>query len=163
MDALDFSDAKEVRFEPLPRGTYNCTVFEAEMSETGGSGKLGVQPMLRLTFKTTDDNPEEYRDRNIWHQLVVPPKELNGQPYEHYNRMMGNLLGFFKAIGYEEAAIKKWKKLPPVDDYTGRECAVVVRFVPEDEENGYPAKNEVSTVKPAGSAPASASKGLASL
>lgn len=163
MESLDFSSAKEVKFEPLPRGTYNCTVYEAEMTETKGTSKLGVRPMLKLTFRTTDDNPEEYRDRNIWHQIVVPPKELDGQAYEHYDRMMGNLMGFFKAIGYSEADIKKWKKLPSVDDYTGNECAVVVKFVPEDEENGYPAKNEVTTVKPAGSAPASAGKGLASL
>src|ERR1044072_4368314 len=110
MESLDFSSAKEVKFEPLPRGTYNCTVYDAEMTETGGSGTLGVRPMLKLTFRTTDDNPEDFRDRNIWHQLVVPPKELDGEPYRHYDRMMGNLMGFFKAIGYTEDEIKKWKK-----------------------------------------------------
>lgn len=164
MESLDFSGAKEVTFEPLPRGTYECTVFEAEMSETSGSGKLGVRPLLNLTFKVSEDeaNPEEYHGRRFWHRFVVPPKELDDQPYKSYDTMMGNLMGFFKAIGYTEAEIKKWKKLPDPDEYTGRACAVTVKYVAATDD--YDAKNEVRTIKPAGSTPASAGAGgLASL
>ena len=122
MENLDFSGAKEVSFEPLPNGTYECTVMEAEMGETSGSGKLGVRPKLMLTFKVTDDeaNPEEYRDRRIWTQYTVPPKEFEGAPYKEYDLMMGNIFGFFKALGYEEKDVRKWKKLPNPDDYLGR-------------------------------------------
>jgi Protein of unknown function (DUF669) len=155
MEPLDFSAAEEVTFEPLPKGTYECTVYEAEMTETSGSGKLGVRPMLRLTFKVQQDEqgdtPEEYVGRNIWTQFVVPPKELDGQPYKEYNRMMGNMLGFFRAIGYAEKDIRKWKKFPDPDDYTGRACAVQVKYVPPNEDKGWDARNEVKQVKPAGS------------
>lgn len=159
MESLDFTGAKEVTFEPLPNGTYECVVLEAEMGETSGTGKLGVRPKLSLTFKVTDDeaNPEEYHDRRIWTQFTIPPKELDGAPYKDYDTMMGNLLGFFKAIGYTEQQIRKWKKLPSPDDYLGKPCSVVAKYVPP--KDGYNAKNEVRTVKPAGSTPASAAAG----
>jgi hypothetical protein len=56
MEPLDFSDAQEVSFEAIPRGTYDATVFSGEMAKTSGSGKLGVRDMLKVQFRIDESD-----------------------------------------------------------------------------------------------------------
>lgn len=160
MEPLDFTAAEEVSFEAIPKGTYDATVFSAEMAETSGSGKLGVRPMLKVQFRISESEEHEYGNRRQFTQFVLPPKELDGQPYEHYGTMLGNVMSFFKALGYTEADIKKWKKgLPNPDEYTGRACRIAV--VREKYEGEW--TNRVKNVKPEGSEDESATSGLGQL
>jgi hypothetical protein len=159
MEPLDFTDAQEVSFEAIPKGTYDATVFSAEMAETSGSGKLGVRPMLKVQFRITESDEHEYGNRRVFTQFVIPPREMDGQPYEHYGNMMGNIMSFYKAIGFTEKEIKKWKGLPDPDSYTGRACRVAV--IKEKYEGDW--VNRVKNVKPEGSDDESATAGLGQL
>ena len=155
MEPLNMSAAEEVTFEALPKGTYSATVFEVTQAETSGEGKLGVRPMLKVQFAITEDG---WENRRVFTQFVIPPAELDGQPYEHYGRMLGNIKSFFKALGYDEKEINKWKKFPDFDELGGRECRVTLG----QREYQGDIQNEVKSVKPAGTADDSAG-GLASL
>lgn len=115
---IDFSNAKESHFEPLPRGVYGATVFEATMTETGEGGKLPAgTPRISVQFKITE--PEEYANRRVFTGYIIPPAD-----YPKAETMTNMLFTFLRAIGYSDAELKKLKKLPDPDEFAGRECKV---------------------------------------
>lgn len=146
---INFKESKVSTFEPIPRGTYDCTVFEAKMGETKGAEGAalpGGTPKIDVQFKVNDDN-EDYANRRLWRGYIIPPTEIDGEPYKNYQVMMDQLFTFYAAIGFSQDEMKKWKELPDMDELAGRECRVTVKI---NEYQGTQ-RNEVTAVKPAGS------------
>src|SRR5262245_15984377 len=145
---LDLSGADTSGFDAVDAGSYNCTVFEAEMSETSGSSKLpaGV-PMVRIQFAVQDDGPA--KGRRFFNNYVLPTEE------QHANAkmMQGNFVKFLTALGEDEKKIRT-KGFDPdnLTNLVGRDC--VVRVSKEaDTRDGHDGEwqNPVKSVKPAGS------------
>jgi hypothetical protein len=136
---LNLSKATETTFEPIPTGTYNAVVFEADMTETKGreGAKLPAgTPMLQLQFKVTDG---EYENRRLWRTYPIPPKG-----YENEEAMNGVLYGTLKALG----VVDEPSKLDiDVDELNGLPCKIAVG---QHTYNGE-IQNDVKRVKPAGS------------
>ena len=122
---INFQNAQEQSFDALPADSYNAVVFDSEMRETKNEGKLPVgTPMLSIQFKIMDG---DYENRRVFRQYVIAPAEIDGAPYKNKQMMDDILFTFYRAIGYTEAELKKWKKLPDPDELAGRECVVVLR------------------------------------
>ena len=157
---LNLTDGNEKGFDPLPPGAYLCEVFSVEMAETKGEGKLPKSPMLKVQWKvlSTRDGETEVFDeedgkatklenRRFFGQNVMPPKEIDGKPYEHYEMMLGQVVRLFLALGYDEKEVKNPKGFDPdFDDMVGRQAIVTVG---RDMEYG---SNPVKGVKPVGDA-----------
>lgn len=146
MGLLDLSDA--AGFEALDAGAYNCTVYEVEMRETSGNGKLpqGV-PMVWVSFATQDEGAENHR---FFNNYPIPTSEQS----KSASIMQNNFVQFLVALGNDEAKIKS-KGFDPskLDDLVGAECVVRVGKElykrSEDDEGQW--TNPVKSVKPAGS------------
>ena len=125
-------------FKPLPKGTYNATVFEVAIQHTKATPKSKMPdgtPYLAVQFKINDP---EYDNRRVWGNYMIPPEDYENK--EIQNRI---LFGFFEAIGYKEEDIRKWRKLPDMSDLAGRPCRVRLVISKDDEE-----RNEVKGVRP---------------
>lgn len=136
---LNLTDAED--FKPLPPGAYQCEVFNVEMTETKGGDDAKLPkgtPMMKIQYKVlaTEDGETEVDDdgknvklenRRFFGQYVIPPKEIDGTPYEHYGMMLGQIVRLFKALGWEETEIKDKKGFnPDFDEMVGRTCTVTV-------------------------------------
>jgi hypothetical protein len=140
---INFDSAKEVSFEPLPRGTYNAVVFDASWTEVQNEGgKLPVgTPRLNVQFKITA--PEEYAERRVFNGYNIPPED-----YEKKQMMIDMLFTFLRAIGYSDTEIKKWKgQLPDPDEFAGRECNLQLTQREFPKGSGE-MQNSVTAVKP---------------
>lgn len=158
---LDLSGADTAGFEALPAGTYNAVVEEAEMEETQGgeNAKLPAgTPMIAVTFKVTDDEEVTVerdgqkktfstKDRRAWRRYIIAPAKVNGKAYEHKAKMDGILVRFLTGIGYNAEEVTSGDFNLDVEDFTGRECRIVLG-IREYEGN---LQNEVKGVKPVGS------------
>jgi len=153
---LDLSGADTSGFDAVDAGSYNCTVYEAEMTETQGSGKLpaGV-PMIRIQFAVQDDGPA--KGRRFFNNYVLPTEDQ----HQNARMMQGNFVKFLTALGEDEKKIKT-KGFDPanLESLVGREC--VVRVSKEkDSREGHEDEwqNPVKGVKPAGSPTGTSSAG----
>lgn len=123
---FDFSQDKESSFSPMPAGTYNLEITEAEATTT----KAGDQ-RLKLTFSVIDG---EYVGRKIW---------------EGYNLTGVNQ----KAIEISRGQIKSMLKLSGRDNYQlkdpseliGIQLAASVKI--QEGKDGYSDKNTISSFK----------------
>lgn len=128
-------------FDPLPPGTYVCEVFSHEMAATKGgeNAKLPAgTPMIKIQFKVisdTEGNTEvddegtmvKLENRRVFGQWVVPPAEIDGEPYKHYKMMNGTIVGLMQALGYEKAEIQDKKGFDPdLDEKIGTQVLVTV-------------------------------------
>jgi len=144
MTSLDLSGADLKGFEPIPAGSYNCTVFSAEMGETSGEGKTPAgTPKLNVRFRVSD---EPYENRALWGNYVIPPDD-----YEKAPQLKGMFVRFLTALGYDEKKIVSGKFNLDLEDLAGRECVVTVKV--EKKYRGEPGEmtNVVTGVKAAGS------------
>jgi hypothetical protein len=66
---LNLGDIELKNFDPVPAGTYTCTVTAGEMKKTSGEGKLGVVPMINWEFTIVE--PEEFAKRKLWTNTVI--------------------------------------------------------------------------------------------
>lgn len=142
---LDLSDADTSGFQPIPAGSYNCTVFEAEEVETSGGGKLpaGVK-MAKVRFAVQDD-PHEGHPLFTNYPL---PNEDEQPDAEKRRKSLGSFVNFLVALGYDEAKIKKSGfDLENIKELEGKECVVRVAIGTYQDEP----TNQVKGVKPAGS------------
>lgn len=143
---LDLSGADTAGFEPVPIGSYNATVFEVDVAETTGSGKLpaGV-PMVKVQFAIQD---EPYVNRRVFNNYVLPSA---GQ-HENSARFLGTFVNFLVGVGEDETKIKsKGFDQSKLADLAGRECVIRVKIGKTSEEYPDP-QNQLVAVKPAGSA-----------
>lgn len=142
---LDLSGADTAGFEPVPPNSYNVTVFEIELAETSGSGKLpaGV-PMVKVQFALQD---EPYENRRVFTNYVLPS---SGQ-HENSARFLGSFVNFLAACGEDEAKIKaKGFDATKLKDLEGRKCVIRVAIGKTSDEYPDP-QNVVKGVKPEGS------------
>lgn len=145
---LNLSKADLKGFDAIPAGTYDATVYEAKMEETkGGEGsKLPAgTPKLNVQFKIDGG---EHDNRRVFRGFVIAPAKLNGKPYEHKAMMDGMIARFFMACGYEEEEVLSDSFEPDLNDLNGREVRITVKYRAADDEKGYPAQNDVTTVRP---------------
>ena len=144
MTTLDLSGADTKGFEPIPAGSYNCTVFSAEMGETSGQGKTPAgTPKLNVRFRVSDD---PYENRALWANYVIPPDD-----YEKAPQLKGMFVRFLTALGYDEKKIVSGKFNLDLEDLAGRECVVTVKVEPKFGGQPDEMTNTVTGVKPAGS------------
>ncbi|MEM4409566.1 MAG: DUF669 domain-containing protein [Candidatus Caldarchaeum sp.] len=142
MSILDLSGADTTGFQPLPAGSYNASVYDIELSETRGGGKLpaGV-PMVRVRFSVLDP---PYEGRALFVNYPLP----NADQSDNSSRLLGSFLNFLAALGENPDTLrKKGFDLRKLDELVGRECVVRVAV---SEWDGEPT-NTVRGVKPAGS------------
>jgi hypothetical protein len=151
MSILDLSGADTSGFEPLPTGAYNCNVYEVEMTEVSGSGKLPAgTPMVKVQLRVKEG--EDHANHPVWTNYPLPEKS-----YENHAKTVGNFVNFLVALGEDKDKIKaKGFDLSKLKALEGKEC--VVRVIKEE----YPKDsgdyvNRVKGVKPAGSLTGSAS------
>ena len=145
MSVLDLSGADTSGFEPLPTGQYNCNVYEVEMTEVSGSGKLPAgTPMVKVQFKVKDG--EEHAGHPIWTNYPLPDKN-----YENHAKTVGNFVNFLVALGEDKEKVKsKGFDTNKLDSLQGRECVVRVTKEEYPKDSGD-FTNRVKGVKAAGS------------
>lgn len=144
MSTLDLSGADLKGFEPVPAGSYPCTIYEATMGETSGQGKLPQgTPKLQITFVVTEG---EFAKRRFWGNYVIPPND-----YEKAAQLKGMLVRFLVALGYDEKKLTSGKFNLDLEDIQGRECVVTVKIEPRFGGEEGEMTNTVTGVKPAGS------------
>jgi hypothetical protein len=148
---LNLSDADMKGFDPLEPGRYNAEVVEITMDAVkneGGKMPKGT-PIVKFQFKITD---EEYNNRRVWTQFVVPPKDYDKSKAA---KMKGMLARTFIALGTPEEVVLSKDFDPDFDDYAGLPCVVTLGKEPKKNRNGDTIEGEynnpVKSVKPAGS------------
>ena len=151
---LNLSDADMKGFDPLEPGRYNAEVFEITMDavkNATGAGKMPAgTPMMKVQFKITD---EEYANRRVWTQFVIPPKDYDKSAAA---KMKGMLARFFIALGTPEEEVLNKNFSPDFGDYVGEPCVITVAKEPKKDrqdniiEGEY--NNPVKSIKPAGEA-----------
>jgi hypothetical protein len=162
MGLLNLSDGDTSGFEPIEPGRYNAEIFKIEwdaVKNTDGTGKMPAgTPMMKIQFRLVD---EPLANRRVFTQYVVPPADYD--PVKA-SKMKGMIIRFFTALGDDEAAVRDKKFDPDFDDYTGRECVVVVGKEQKRDRQGNTVEGEfnnpVKGVKPAGSIAGATSSGL---
>lgn len=155
MSVLDLSGADTSGFEALPTGVYNANVYEVEMTEVSGSGKLPAgTPMVKVQFRVKED--EEHGGHPFWTNYPLPDKS-----YENAAKTIGNFVNFVAAVTGESSDKIKSKgfDLTKLKTLEGKECVVRVTREEYPKDSGdY--TNRVKGVKPAGSAVGAKAPGL---
>ncbi len=128
---LTGADTSGGDFEAVRAGTYDASVFEVKLEKTqGGEGKKlpAGTPMLNIQFRLTgeDSTGQSVENRRVFRRYTIPPKEINGTPYEHYDKLNGMLVKLLAAIGYDEAEVTGGSFQLDREDMEGRECKVTV-------------------------------------
>lgn len=133
---LNLTGAEEMSFDPIPAGTYDAVVFEAETVHTSKPGKMPEgTPGLSIQFKITD---EKFANRRVWNTYWIAPASHEGK-----TKMDGMLYGFLKAVtGNENAKLEL-----DTDELQGLPCKIVVGV--QEARDGYDARNIVRRVKSA--------------
>jgi hypothetical protein len=149
---LDLTEHEDSGFEALDPGVYACEIFEASWAETKGGENAALPkgtPLLKVQFVVRQ--PEEFDNRRVFGQYTIPPKKIGNKPYEHYAKLNGMLVRFFKAIGYSEEEITQGGWEPDLEDMVGKACSVKVsryQWPPDSDPPEF--QNKVVGVKPAG-------------
>jgi len=120
---MDTSEAKESKFEPLPAGTYNATVFSVEECESPGSNKMPEgTPGINVQFRISDG---EYENRRVFKRYYIAP-----DGYENKQTMDNILFTFCKiTLGETAARSKKFNLAKAVADeeFSGSPVRVQVK------------------------------------
>jgi len=151
---LNLSDADMKGFDPLEPGRYNAEVVEITMDAVknlSGEGKMPAgTPIVKCQFKITD---EEYANRRVWVQYVIPPKDYDKGKA---SKMKGMLARFFIALGVPEEEVLSKTFDPDFDDFIEVPCVVSIGKEPKKDRQGNIIEGEfnnpVKGIKPAGEA-----------
>lgn len=152
---LDLTEREDASFEPVPGGKYLATVYEAEERLTGGNGKLPEgTPMIAIQWrldKALFDTEVSVENRRVFSQNVIPPKEINGQPYKNYKMMNGIIFRLLEAIGYNQEELSKTDFELDYDDMKAREAIITVgRYTYKDPDTAEETvRNNVKSFRPA--------------
>jgi Protein of unknown function (DUF669) len=148
---LNLADADMKGFDPLEPGRYNAEVVEITMDAVkneGGKTPKGT-PIVKFQFKITD---EEYENRRVWTQFVVPPKDYDKSKAA---KMKGMLARAFINLGTPEEEVLSKTFDPDFEDYKGLPCVVTVGKESKKDRNGNVVEGEynnpVKSISPAGS------------
>jgi len=154
MPLLDLTEREDASFEPIPAGKYRASVFEAEERATGGGGKLPEgTPMIAIQWKLEEalfDAGMNIENRRVFSQNVVPPKEIDGEPYKNYKMMNGIIFRLLESIGYTEAELSSGDFELDYDDMKGREAILTVgRYTYKDPDTAEETvRNNVKGFRP---------------
>lgn len=160
MPLLDLTEREDS--SAVPAGKYLVAVADAEEKHTKGGGKLPEgTPMVwtRLVieealFEPLDDegNPVDVVGRSVFNQTVVPPKDINGEPYTNYKMMNGILYRTLLAFGYTKEEMEAGDFELDYEDLKGRKAiATVSRYEYTDPDTDDKVmQNSVKGLKPAG-------------
>lgn len=109
------ADTSAPDFDPVPTGWYPCTVKKIEDKFTKGGPDSVLPagtPMLNIHFRIRDGwtveddgNERDVGGKYLFNQMVIPPAKINGKPYEHYKRMIGQVARFFICLGVPEETV----------------------------------------------------------
>jgi hypothetical protein len=139
MPLLDLTERESGDFEPVPAGKYLASVYEAEERSTSGNGKLPEgTPMVAIQWKLEKalfDTEEKIENRRVFSQNVVPPKEIDGEPYKNYKMMNGIIFRLLESIGYTEDELSSGTFELDYDDMPGRQAIITVgRYTYKDPD-----------------------------
>lgn len=153
---LNLADADLKGFDALEPGRGNAVIHELKMDavkNASGTGKMPAgTPMIKVTFRLTEDNEDGLENRKLWAQYIMPPNDYDKKKAQ---MMKGMLVRFFVALGEPEEKVVTKNFNPDLEDYIGRECVVIWGKKPKQTASGdtIPEEynNPVTGVKPAGS------------
>jgi hypothetical protein len=141
---LNLTGVKESAFDPLTPGGYICEVHEVTMVETAGGENAKLPkgtPMIKIQWRVISDRYGETQvtdvedkpvdlekaNRRFFSQSIIPPDEVDGQPYQHKDMMLGNIVRLFKSLGYPEEVIGDKKGFnPDFEEMVGKQCLLTV-------------------------------------
>ena len=117
---------------PLPAGEYKVIIQDSSMKPT----RSGDGQFLELVFSLVEGspNPKEFHNRKIWDRLNIVNKNQTAQDIAKRQ-----LSAICHAIGV--------MKLKDSSQLHNKPLLVKVAYLPE--KDGYPAKNEIKSYKPA--------------
>src|SRR6266516_1165524 len=139
MPLLDLTEREDQG--PVPAGKYHAKVEDAEERKTGDKGKLPEgTPMIWMRFSIIEpigfeptevgedgiEKPVNTEGRGVFHQIVIPPQEINGQPYKNYKMMNGILFRSLLALGYTRDELESGDFDLDYNDLKGRESVLTV-------------------------------------
>jgi hypothetical protein len=124
---LDLTDDAESSFAPVPKGTYQLCVTDADEVVTKAGNKR-----INLTFSITAG---EYAGRKIWEGY-----NLTGENTKAVQISRGQLKSLWKCAGHSDFRIES------AQSFLGIEISASVKI--QEGKNGYEDKNVISTFKP---------------
>lgn len=160
MALLDLTEREDSA--PVPAGRYRVSVADAEERSTSGDGKLPegtpmIWTRLRIEeplFDPEDDegNPVDTVGRSVFNQTVVPPKEIDGQPYKNYKMMNGILFRTLLAFGYTKEDLESGDFELDADELKGKQTIATVarREWTDPDTDEVVVLNDVKSLKPVG-------------
>lgn len=131
---IDFAKVPDAA-EPLPPGTYNCTIVHAEPT----TSKSGGNPMIKIRWRVDDDG--EFKGRNIFDNLVFSQNAL------------WRVRQVLEALGYA----KDFNGVVNPENLLGESATLKVTIqagngVNPETGEPYPPRNNVAKVLPIGTA-----------
>lgn len=162
MPLLDLTEREDS--SAVPAGRYHVLVVDAEERATKGGpnakmpeGTPIIWTQLRIEeplFEPVDDEgkPVDTVGRMVFNQTVIPPKEIDGEPYKNYKMMNGIVFRTLLAYGYTKEELESGDFELDYEDLKGRHAiATVSRETYEDPETEEKTvNNRVKALKPAG-------------
>jgi hypothetical protein len=157
---LDLTEREDS--QPVPAGRYRVSVADAEERHTSGNGKLPegtpmIWTRLRIEeplFEPTDDEdkPVETVGRSVFNQTVIPPKDIDGEPYKNYKMMNGIVYRTLLAFGYTKEELEAGDFELDYEDLKGRQAIATVSREPytDPDTEEVTINNRVKGLKPAG-------------
>ncbi len=122
MPVVDFSTVELTNFEPIPAGTYELLISDAEEKEGNKA------PYLNLILEVTDAEDAELVGRKVWDILSFSAASL------------WRLHQFLLAVGFEEETLQGEVDFDPAD-LLGYSVTAIVGIEPA--RDSYPARNRV--------------------
>lgn len=127
---VNYSDAEQRDFAPLPEGTYEVVISEVEVKTT----QAGAD-MLRVTYTIRDDVDQKGRKSKIWDNVIF--MDSTKWRYQQFFKAVGLVDGasldtiqdVAKAVLYKALSVKTKNR-----EYEGKTYANVAGFYPANVE-----------------------------
>lgn len=140
-------------FDPIPAASYDMHVHEVTPVEIPeeSTGKLPPgTPGYNVQFRVDEG---KHTNRVVFKRFYLPGEDYDA---EKRKKSLGIFVNFLLAMGYNKEEVMSGSFSNDHTDWYGKEVKVSVRIRPEvkDEEGNtiYPAQNEVTSIKPRGTA-----------
>jgi|SRR5215472_7058196 len=146
LGTLDLSgaDLSAGDFTPIPAGAYEVHVHEVTAVEVeNDTGKLPIgTPGWNIQFRVDGG---KFDNRVLFKRYYIPP--ANYAP-EKRKISLGIFANFLIAMGYPQEEVTSGSFSAEPADWVGKRLKANVKVRPADEERGYDAQNEITTLKP---------------
>ena len=109
---------EQTSYEPLPQGTYNAVIFNAEVVQVKNGENAG-KPQFSIQFKVTDG---QYENRRVFTYIPL-----------YTGKAFWKTQAFFTALGYD---LKDGQfTVPTPNEISGKAIAIKVKVVPDQDGN----------------------------